>query len=202
MSHQYSNHCRSAVSGSPVWSQPRIPFLGDQCFGLHFQTGRQRLGIIELHHPVQGLRYSGSTLADLIQSAVSGCWAYSPKNWRKGLLRYCWAKWVYETIFGTYMVLIQKYLRWSHLPRPDRQPDGTRWATRSLPATRLVTKMWESGRPIWSPGAIWSSNEACFCSHLFKRPWYLAKRQQLLSESGRPGAIWSPIRSPEHLVAH
>ena len=79
-----------------------------------------------------------------------------------------------------------------------------------------MTKMWKSGCPIWSPGAIWSSNEACFSSDLFKRPWYLPKRQQLianlvsnlvaqersghLEQSGRPGAIWSPIRLPEHLV--
>ena len=79
-----------------------------------------------------------------------------------------------------------------------------------------MTKMWKSGRPIWSPGAIWSSNEACFSSDLFKRPWYLPKRQQLIANlvsnlvaqersghperSGRPGAIWSPIRSPDHLV--
>ena len=93
-----------------------------------------------------------------------------------------------------------------------------------------ITKMWKSGRPIWLPGAIWSSNEACYSSDLFKRSWYLPKSQQLHSESillsgsfikiwsaiwsprsdlvtaviwsaiWSPGAIWSPIRSPEHLV--
>ena len=64
--------------------------------------------------------------------------------------------------------------------------------------------------PIWSPGAIWSpiwsSDEACFSSHLFKRPLIFAQKAQLQSNlvtqerSGRPEAIWSPIRSPGHLV--
>ena len=64
--------------------------------------------------------------------------------------------------------------------------------------------------PIWSPGAIWSpiwsSDEACFSSHLFKRPLIFAQKAQLQSNlvtqerSGRLEAIWSPIRSPGHLV--
>ena len=67
--------------------------------------------------------------------------------------------------------------------------------------------------PIWSPGAIWtpiwSSDVACFSSHLFKRPLIFAQKAQLqsnsglhfghLEQSGRPGTIWLP-RS--HLVAH
>ena len=64
--------------------------------------------------------------------------------------------------------------------------------------------------PIWSPGAIWSpiwsSDEACFSSHLFKRPLIFAQKAQLQSnlvtqeQSGRPEAIWSPIRSLGHQV--
>ena len=56
-----------------------------------------------------------------------------------------------------------------------------------------VTKMWKSGRPIWSPGAIWSSNEACFNSDLCN--------SSLLIWS----AIWSPrsnLVTWSDLVAH
>ena len=55
MSHYYSNHCRFAwiffCYKGAEWFQPKIPFLGDQCFGSHFQTGSHRAGIIRIHHP-------------------------------------------------------------------------------------------------------------------------------------------------------
>ena len=55
MSHYYSNHCRFAwiffCYNGAEWFQPKIPFLEDQCFGSHFQTGSHRAGIIRIHHP-------------------------------------------------------------------------------------------------------------------------------------------------------
>ena len=111
------------------------------------------------------------------------------------------------------------YLRWPHLPRPDRRPDATatRWATRSLPATRLVTRFstWpkcenlvaqsgclqQSGRQmklasvhIYLIGPdIWPKGSSSFQNLVAQEP------------SGHPlgrQSIWSPIRSPEHLVTH
>ena len=97
------------------------------------------------------------------------------------------------------------------LRRPDGRPDHSRRPDRWPDSHRDQNVKIRS--PIWSPGAIWSpiwsSDEACFSSHLFKRPLIFAQKAQLqsksclhfghLDRSGCPGAIWSP-RS--HLVAH
>ena len=99
-------------------------------------------------------------------------------------------------------------LRW-----PDGQPDRSQRPDGRPDFRRDQNEKIRS--PIWSPGAIWSSDEAYT---FFKRPWYLPKRQQLNANlvsilvtwshlvaqelSGHPGGIWSPIRSPEHLVVN
>ena len=65
------------------------------------------------------------------------------------------------------------------LRRPDERPDRSRRPeSDGWPDFRHDQNM-KIRSPIWSPGAIWLSDEACFFSHLFKRPWYLPKRQQL-----------------------
>ena len=94
------------------------------------------------------------------------------------------------------------------LRRPDGRPDRSRRPD-GRPDFRRDQNM-KIRLPIWSPGAIWSpiwsSDEACFSSHLFKRPLIFAQKAQLQSNlvtqerSGRLEAIWSPIRSPGHLV--
>ena len=94
------------------------------------------------------------------------------------------------------------------LRRPDQRPDHSRRPDRWPDSHRDQNVKIRS--PIWSPGAIWSpiwsSDEACFSSHLFKRLLIFAQKAQLQSNlvtqerSGRPEAIWSPIRSPGHLV--
>ena len=61
-----------------------------------------------------------------------------------------------------------------------------------------LTKMWKSGRPIWSPGVIWLSNEACL--HV----WIYLRGPDIWQKGTTSFTIWSPgaIRSPRsHLVA-
>ena len=111
------------------------------------------------------------------------------------------------------------YLRWTHLPRPDRRPDAlaTWWATRWLPGTRWTTRFstWpkcenlvvqsgrleQSGRQmklasvhIYLIGPdIWPKGSSSFQNLVAQEP------------SGHPlgrQSIWSPIRSPEHLVVN
>ena len=89
-----------------------------------------------------------------------------------------------------------------------RRPDHSRWPDPWPDSHRDQNVKIRS--PIWSPGAIWSpiwsSDEACFISHLFKRPLIFAQKAQLQSNlvtqerSSCPKAIWPPIRSPGHLV--
>ena len=114
---------------------------------------------------------------------------------------------------------IWKNLRWTHLPRPDGQPDApaTWWATRWLPGTRWTTRfsMWpkcenlvvqsgcleQSGRQmklasvhIYLIGPdIWPKGSSSFQNLVAQEP------------SGHPlgrQSIWLPIRSPEHLVVN
>ena len=87
------------------------------------------------------------------------------------------------------------------LRRPNGRPDGP--GDQIADQNSTVTKIRLS---IWSPGAIRSSNVAF---EFFRGPDNCPKgttpslsghQSGHLEQSGRPGAIWSLIRSPEHLV--
>ena len=67
----------------------------------------------------------------------------------------------------------------------------TRWTTRRSgnqmgdqinPGDQIFDQNVKIRSPIWSPGAIWWSDEACFSSHLFKRPLIFSQKAQLQSK--------------------
>ena len=120
------------------------------------------------------------------------------------------------------LLWIQKvniYLRWTHLPRPDRRPDAlaTWWATRWLPWTRWTTRFstWpkcenlvvQSGRLEQFSGQMKLASVHIYLIGPDIWPKGSSSFQNLVAQepSGHPlgrQSIWSPIRSPEHLVAH
>ena len=133
---------------------------------------------------------------------------------RKGPTNDCLLSFVIRIVLAN-----QTYLRWSHLPRPDRRPDApaTWWATRWLPGTRWTTRFstWpkcenlvvQSGRLEQSGRQMKLASVHIYLIGLDILPKGSISFQNLVTQdpSGRPlscQSIWSPIRLPEHLVVN
>ena len=137
------------------------------------------------------LRYYGCSSTDLKVDPYS-----THSNWRLLLVAFASKSvldWVTEVECIYHDQIDDQMLR-----RPDGRPDHSRRPDRWPDS--------HSDQNVKIRSAIWSSDEACFSSHLFKRHMIFAQKAQLQSNlvtqerSGCPEAIWSPIRSPGHLV--